>query len=285
MMKLTVAGGGTLGSQIGYQAAVCGVDVTFWMHTASSIMRIAPRIAKLEAIYNTFKPGQMPPALSSLSDPSAAIASAKERIHYETDLPKAMVGCDLLIECVPEVLEAKQEFFKKAAPYMTESMLAATNTSSLLPSQIAEYVPYSQNFLAMHFANMIWQENLCEIMPDAKTFQASVDKAVQYAREMGMVPAVMKKEHAGYLLNSLLIPFLNAAQALLAQGIADLKEIDLAWKKGTGAPYGPFEMLNIIGLPTALHIVQEDPQSKEPGTIAWKTAQLLTSMIAKNQRF
>ena len=249
------------------KGAICGFDMTFRIHTVSSITRTKPRIEKLEQIYSAVQSGQLPPALAVLRDSVQVIKSAGDRIDYEADLAKALADAGLVNECLPEVLSTKQDFFKKAAPFITKEIVVATNNSSLLPSQMTPDVSYPENFLAMHFANMIWQENLCEIMPSMLTAPGTTEKAKDYALKMGMCPIVMNKEHAGYLLNSLLIPFPNVAQTLVAEGIADPQAIDLAWKTGTGAPYGPFEMLNIIGLPTALHIVQEDPRSRELGTV------------------
>ena len=94
-----------------------------------------------------------------------------------------------------------------------------------------------------------------------------------------MIPLQLKKEQPGYILNSLLVPFLNSAQALLAKGVADPKTIDKTWQLGTGAPLGPFRILDIVGLTTAYNIVIMNPEAKDPETVPGKIAALLKEYI------
>jgi 3-hydroxybutyryl-CoA dehydrogenase len=115
-------------------------------------------------------------------------------------------------------------------------------------------------FLALHFANEIWKFNVGEVMGTSLTSQASYDTVVEFARDMGMVPIEIKKEKAGYVLNSLLVPFLNAAGELLVDGIADPETIDTTWRIATGAPSGPFQIYDVIGLMTPYNVAMADPR-------------------------
>ena len=96
------------------------------------------------------------------------------------------------------------------------------------------------------------------------TDQAAYDEVVRFAADLGMVPLQLHKEQPGYILNSMLVPFLNAAEALYATGVADPETIDKTWMLGTGAPLGPFRILDIVGLTTAYNIVVLDPRTKDP---------------------
>ena len=96
---------------------------------------------------------------------------------------------------------------------------------------------------------------------------------------IGMIPLQLKKEQPGYILNSLLVPFLNSAQALLAKGVADPETIDKTWMLATGAPLGPFRILDVVGLTTAYNIVVMNPEAKDPETLPGKIAALLKSYI------
>ena len=98
-----------------------------------------------------------------------------------------------------------------------------------------------------------------------------------------MIPLKLQKEQPGYILNSLLVPFLSAAEALLATGVADCETIDKTCMLATGAPLGPFRILDIVGLTTAYSIGIMDPRSKDPSTVQGKVAALLKaiSMRAK----
>ena len=109
-------------------------------------------------------------------------------------------------------------------------------------------------FLALHFANEIWIHNIAEIMGHAGTDAAVYDAVVEFAQRIGMEPIKLQKEQPGYVVNSLLVPFLTAAQTLIAKGVADPETIDKTWRIATGAPSGPLRMLDIIGLNTAYDI-------------------------------
>jgi len=111
------------------------------------------------------------------------------------------------------------------------------------------------------------------------TDQKYYDEIVEFATAIGMIPLKLKKEQAGYILNSMLVPFLNAAEALLAKDVADPETIDLTWKIATGAPAGPFQILDIVGLRTAYNIVSNHPDSKNPKTTHGMIAKMLKEYI------
>lgn len=92
-------------------------------------------------------------------------------------------------------------------------------------------------------------------MKHEETDEKYFNEIIKFAENINMVPLAAKEEKAGYLLNSLLVPFLLCAMDLLANGISDVETIDKAWKLGTGAPKGPFEIMDVVGLTTAKNIV------------------------------
>ena len=94
-----------------------------------------------------------------------------------------------------------------------------------------------------------------------------------------MIPLKLHKEQPGYILNSLLVPFLNAGQALFANDVADPETIDLTWMLATGAPLGPFRILDIVGLDTAYNIVMMSPEANDPETTPGKIAKRLKEYI------
>lgn len=105
------------------------------------------------------------------------------------------------------------------------------------------------------------------------------DEVVEFAGQIGMSPLKLHKEQPGYILNSLLVPFLNAGEALYANDVADPETIDLTWSLATGAPLGPFRILDIVGLETAYNIVCMDPAAKDPETTPGKIAKRLKEKI------
>ena len=184
-----------------------------------------------------------------------------------------------MIESIAEDPAQKIAFYQELAKHLPERTVIATNSSTMLPSAFAEATGRPEKYLALHFANEIWRNNTGEVMGHAGTGQAYYDQVVEFAEAIGMVPLCLHKEQPGYILNSMLVPFLNAAEALWANGVADPETIDKTWQLGTGAPAGPFRILDVVGLTTAYNIVIMDPRSKDPETVQGKIASKLKAKI------
>ncbi len=273
MKKIVVAGGGVLGSQIAFQAAFCGFDVTIWLRSEASIGRTKP---KLEAAKNAYiarinkmatdEGKSLAVWARGIADVSEAenfnkdeylkkVENAANGLKIELDLQKAVSGADLIIESMSEDFKQKEAFYKKLSPFVEPNTILATNSSTLLPSKLAKFTGCSERFLSLHFANEIYFNNTAEIMAQSKTKPECFDAVVEFAKQIRMVPLPVRKEKAGYLLNSMLVPFLFSALDLLATGVSDAESIDKAWTLGTGAPKGPFRIIDVVGLKTAYNIV------------------------------
>lgn len=283
-----------LGSQIAYQTAYKGFNVTIWLRSEASVGRTRPKIDRLHGIYaatlekmNT--PEGKSPAIwcNGLGDrenfnydeAAAANSRAYGSIAIELDLAKALADADLVIECLAEDPQAKKDFYLKAAGLMPERTVLATNSSTLLPSHFAEFTGRPEKYLALHFANNIWRGNTAEIMGHPGTGRQYYDMVVEFAKAIGMVPLCLHKEQPGYILNTLLVPLLNSGLYLWAAGIADPQTVDLTWRTATGAPMGPFQILDTVGVTTAYNIVSMKPESKDPSTIEGLIAGKLKTMI------
>ena len=156
-----------------------------------------------------------------------------------------------------ETKKEKMAFYKKIAPMMDNKTILATNSSTLLPSSFAKATGRPEKYLAIHFANSIWKNNTAEVMIHEGTKEKYFDAVVQFAKDIKMFPLPIAKEKSGYLLNSMLVPFLLSGLDLYANGISDPESIDKAWTRGTGAPNGPFEIMDVVGLTTAYNIVEQ----------------------------
>ncbi|QEO14903.1 3-hydroxyacyl-CoA dehydrogenase [Agromyces intestinalis] len=244
MKHITVLGTGVLGSQIAYQTAFSGYDVVAYDIDDAALDAARERFAKLAVTYSQ----QVAGAAGGKADDALA------RIRYSADLTDAVRDADLVIEAVPEALELKRDVYTKLAAVAPEHTVFATNSSTLLPSALAEFTGRPAKFLALHFANQIWLHNTAEVMGTPQTDPAVFEQVVEFAASIDMVPIVIKKEKAGYLLNSLLVPLLNAAGDLLVDGIAEPDAVDKTWRIGTGAPMGPFQIFDVIGLTTAYNV-------------------------------
>ena len=184
-------------------------------------------------------------------------------VKLELDMAKAIKDADLVIESMAENADDKIKFYTTLAPLLDEKTVVVTNSSTLLPSAFAKYTGRPDKYLSMHFANSIWKNNVAEIMVQDKTDKKYFDMICEFANEIRMLALPVLKEKSGYLLNSMLVPFLLSGLDLYANGISDPESIDLAWTKGTGAPKGPFKIFDTVGLTTALNIV--DQYQKVPG--------------------
>lgn len=271
MKNIVVAGGGVLGSQIAYQAAYCGFNVTIWLRSEGSIARTQPKLDRLHQVYaDTIRQmagpeGKQPGvwacgiADGDAFDPEACLArsdAAYQGIRLELDLAKAAADADLVIESMAENLEDKIAFYQKLSPLLPEKTIVVTNSSTLLPSKLAHSVARPEKFLSLHFANSIWKNNMTEVMGHDRTDPAVFDQVMDFAQAIRMIPLPVRKEKAGYLLNSMLVPLLFSGMDLYVTGVSDPESIDRAWTLGTGAPKGPFRILDTVGLQTAYNIVQ-----------------------------
>jgi len=163
-----------------------------------------------------------------------AVDKAYNEIKLTTILEEACKDADLIIESMAENPEAKVAFYKSLDPNLEAKTIVATNSSSMVPSQFREYLSRPQQYLAIHFANNIWISNTAEIMGHSTTSKDAYEAVAKFASDIKMIPLRLKKEQPGYILNSMLIPFLNAGQMLLANEVADPATIDLTWRLGTG---------------------------------------------------
>lgn len=299
MQKVTVAGGGVLGTQIAFQSAYKGKETTIWLRSPSSITRTQP---KLDHFYQEYLADIEKAAVNQASipvglleedgsfDPQDAKAKARkayESIRLELDLEKAVEGADIVIESMAEDPATKAEFYQKLAPVLDEDTILVTNSSTLLPSMFASLTGRPEKYMALHFANHIWRNNLTEVMVHEGTAPEVFEAVSEFAQSIGMDPVSVKKEKGGYLLNSMLVPFLMSAMDLLVTGTGSAEDIDKAWVKGTGAPYGPFVMLNAVGLETARNIAHQFAQiPDEIAPFHYKDIEkMLAEMIEKKETF
>lgn len=255
MQNLTVLGAGVLGSQIAFQAAYQGKNVVAYDINDEVLANLAARWEYLKPLYLRDLPEATPEKLDA----------AVKRIHTSSDLAGALKDAEIVIEAVPEVLEIKRDTWSKAGAVAPASTVFATNSSTLLPSDIADATGRPEKFLALHFANEVWRQNTGEIMGHASTAPQYLDAVATFAEEIGMVPVRLKKEQPGYIVNSLLVPFMTAAAKLYVRDVADVAVIDGTWRRATGSPFGPFEIYDIIGMvtPYNLNARNEDPELRE----------------------
>ncbi|KAM9865324.1 3-hydroxybutyryl-CoA dehydrogenase [Leucobacter aridicollis] len=255
MQHLTVLGTGVLGSQIIFQSAYMGKDVVAYDINDEILAKLPERWEYLKDAYRR--------DLADATDEKLDAAVA--RIRATADLADAMKDADIVIEAVPERLDIKQQTWEAVAAVAPAHTIFATNSSTLLPSDIAPFTGRPEKFLALHFANEVWKFNVGEVMGHEGTDPEVFEAVAAFAAEIGMVPVRIHKEQPGYVLNSLLVPFLDAAAQLFVKGIASPEDIDNTWRIATGAPSGPFQIFDVVGMmtPYYLNANSDDPIKRE----------------------
>lgn len=241
--NVTIAGAGTLGSQIAWQTAFKGFNVTVYDPFDESIEKAKSYHQGFAELFN-----------NSRGATDVEIKQTFERLSYVTNLKEAVKEADIVSESIPENPEIKKQFYKDLAKVAPEKTIFTTNSSTTLPSDYASETGRPGKFLALHFANGIWDANVGEVMGHPDTDPEVFDRVVEFAKEIGMVPIPIHKEQNGYILNSLLVPLLSAAANLLFSGVSDVESIDKTWMIGTGAKTGPFGIMDAVGMQTMYNI-------------------------------
>ena len=273
--KITVIGGGVLGSQIAFQCAYSGYNTFLLIRKDDNKQKITESLEKLKKTYMDTITEMTPKhnwarglADQNNFDKEKCMEKAEqalEKIKITIDQKEALEDTDLVIESITENIEIKRNLYQQIANQLPEKTVIVTNSSTLLPSKMAEYTNRPNKFLSMHFANSIWKNNIVEVMGHGKTDKQYFEEIIEFANSINMIPLSVTKEKSGYLLNSMLVPFLLSALDLYANGVSDPENIDKAWTLGTGAPKGPFQIMDTVGLETVKNIVEQ--YQKVPGII------------------
>ena len=183
-------------------------------------------------------------------------------------------NCDLIIESIPEDLSIKQELFKHLDKICKSNSIFVTNTSSLSITEIAAEITHP--LVGMHFFNPAPVMKLIEITPGLNTPNNVVEFVTEIAKSIGKTPVVVK-ENAGFVVNRILIPMINEAIGLYAEGIATVEGIDAAMKLGANHPMGPLALGDLIGLDICLAIMET--LLAETGDSKYRPHPLLRKMV------
>jgi len=243
--NITIIGTGNLGSRIGLQAAISGYNVIFYDITESVLNKAKVSIEKLSL--QLIKSNLMAEIQKSV---------ALARIEYTTDLKKALADCDLVSESVTEDLTIKEKVWKQISELASAKTIFTTNTSYLLPSQLASISGRPEKFCAFHFHDVFYAR-VVDIMPHVGTDLTLIPLLEELGKKLNQVPVIVKKESAGYIFNFMLMALIGAAGKLKTKDIASIEDIDRSWMVNFHMPMGPFGILDSIGLDTAWHVVKE----------------------------
>lgn len=244
LQNLTVLGAGVLGGQIAWHSAFCGKQAVVYDINEEALERCRAALQHYAGIYQ-----------QDLGASPQQIEQTRSRLRYTTDLADAVASADLVIEAVPEIPDVKISVYQALAKCLPAHTLLATNSSTLLPSQFAEYTGRPDKYCAMHFANLIWAFNLAEVMAHPGTSEATLMAVTSFAIEIGMVPIPVQKEQNGYVLNTWFVALLQASISLVTNGVSTPEDVDRTFMiVNRGASMGPCAMVDMVGMTTAYNI-------------------------------
>ena len=240
-MKVGVIGAGTMGSGIaqtfaqteGYEVFLCDINEEF---AARGKAKIAKGFEKMVA------KGKMEQATAD-----AILAK------ITTGTKEICADCDLVVEAALENMAVKQQTFKELDEICKPEAMFATNTSSLSITEIGAGL--KRPVIGMHFFNPVPVMKLVEVIAGLNTPVEMVEKIKKISEEIGKVP-VQVEEAAGFVVNRVLIPMINEAAGILADGVASAEGIDNAMKLGANHPMGPLALGDLIGLDVCLAIME-----------------------------
>ena len=181
--------------------------------------------------------------------------AALGRIEYAGSVEEAARAADLVIEAVPEEMESKIEIFTLLDKICRPGTILASNTSSLSVTEIASVTYRAPKCLGMHFFNPVHKMKLIEVVRALETDDETLAAAVEVGRRMGKEVVVIK-ESPGFITSRINAMIGNEAFYMLQEGIASAADIDKALKLGLNHPMGPFELVDLVGLDTRLHILE-----------------------------
>ncbi|MDR2295557.1 MAG: 3-hydroxybutyryl-CoA dehydrogenase [Clostridiales Family XIII bacterium] len=243
MKKIGVLGTGTMGAGIIQILAQTGYEVVLRARRQSSVDGgIATVTKNLEKLVAKERLGA--------ADKDAILA----RVKGSTDIG-IVADADLIIEAATEDLESKKALFAELDKLCKPEAIIATNTSALSITEIASATGRPDKIIGMHFFNPVPAMKLIEIIKGLATSEATKKIIVDLAVELGKTP-VEVNEAPGFVVNRILVPMINEAAGILADGVASAADIDEAMKLGANHPMGPLALGDLIGLDVCLAIME-----------------------------
>jgi 3-hydroxybutyryl-CoA dehydrogenase len=233
--EIGVVGAGFMGSGIAESAARAGLRVRVYEPAAGPLEQSRTRIAS--SVARAVRGGKM--------DAEQA-QELQERITFSSEL-HSLHGAELVIEAIVEDLGVKREVFRTLDDALDDSVILASNTSSIPIAGLAAATHRPSRVLGLHFFSPVPVMKLVEIVVALDTADDTIDKAEAFVQQIGKRP-IRTKDRSGFIVNMLLVPYLMAAVRMYEDGFASREDIDEGMKLGAGHPMGPLQLCDFIGL-------------------------------------
>jgi len=243
IQTVAVIGSGAMGAHIGMGCALAGCRVTLVDLSADALGRARTSLEQFT---------QRSVEKGKLTDDERMSAFA--RLAFSTELAPAVADADLVIEAVIEKLDVKRALFADLDELCPPRTILASNSSSLMPSQLAGATGRPDRVVNLHFFNPALIMRCVEVVRGPATSDETQGAAVAFVRRVGKEPVVLKKEIPGFVANRILNAVRDEAISLFEGGVADIGDIDRACRTALGYPMGPFELMDLTGLDIGYYV-------------------------------
>ncbi|MBP8929074.1 MAG: 3-hydroxybutyryl-CoA dehydrogenase [Ottowia sp.] len=238
-----IVGAGTMGNGIAQACAVSGINVVMVDIAQPAVDKGLATVGKsLDRLLQKEKITE--------ADKAAALGRIKGSTSYDD-----LKGAQLVIEAATENHELKNKIVKQLDDLLAPEVIIATNTSSISITQLAAVTKRADKFVGMHFFNPVPMMALVEIIRGLQTSDATHDAVKELALKLGKSPITVKNA-PGFVVNRILVPMINEAFFVLAEGLATPEDIDTGMKLGCNHPIGPLALADMIGLDVCLAVME-----------------------------
>lgn len=259
--KIGVLGAGTMGAGIAQVCIQAGYNVV--------LIDIVPGIVD-KALVGLDKAWAK--AIEKGKATAEVVANYKTLVTSSTDV-NDFKDVDMVIEAIVENIDVKKKAHKQLGEICKSEAILASNTSALSITEIAAATNRPDKFVGMHFFNPVVMMKLVEVIPGIVTADETAQTVIEVAKKIGKDP-VLAKESPGFIVNRILVPYMNEAANVYQEGIATLEEIDKAMKLGAGMPMGPLALADMVGIDIVLAVCEffynEFGDSKYRPSLAFK---------------
>jgi 3-hydroxybutyryl-CoA dehydrogenase len=260
-----IIGAGTMGNGIAQACAMSGIQVVMVDISDAAVAKgLATVAGSLDRLLKKEK--------ISATNKDAALARIQTSTRYE-DLKAAQ----LVIEAATENFDLKVKILQQADSIVAPEVIIASNTSSISITKLAAVTRRPDRFIGMHFFNPVPMMALVEIIRGLQTSDATHDAVHAMAKALGKTPITVKNS-PGFVVNRILVPMINEAFFVLAEGLATPKDIDDGMKLGCNQPIGPLALADMVGLDVCLAVM--DVYLSEFGDSKYRACPLLKEMVA-----
>lgn len=270
MRRIGILGRGTMASGIVQTFAEKNYDVIMWVRNIDEANPRGSLLSIEKALNKQVQKGKI-----TENTMGEVLKNIEITTSYE-DLKE----CDLIIEAISEDMKTKKEVFSTLDRLCKDSTILATNTSSLSITEIANATNRADKVIGMHFFNPVPVMKLVEVIKGIYTSDETKNTIINISNDLGKTP-VEVLESPGFIVNRILVPMINEAVGIYADGIATAKDIDEAMKLGANHPMGPLALGDLIGLDVCLAIMEV--LYNEFGDPKYRAHPLLRKMVRGNQ--